>query len=227
MKHCIFLFTVFCLIPLLHAQQNDTLLVQKNGDGQPSGFVYISGDRHSAHYEHIRDFRFSRADSQAYRHSLEYKPGEAAPARIRSGQKIPAGLPRQWCRVYMYRDAIYAYAPADTRQCKRTLLSDTTLTEFYADGPYAGVTDSLRSIGKNRWELLVFYSTKEASKLRIHIIDKKRKIAVFEHISPDGTSFYRLMAAASHIHKLPLIVQEGTAVFRFDTPDFKGLLNNN
>lgn len=227
MKHCIFLLTAFCLTPFLHAQQNDTLLVQKNGDGQPSGFVYISGSQNSAYYERIRDFRFSSADSQAYRHSLEYKPGETAPARIRPGHKVPAALPRQWCRVYMYRGNVYAYAPADPRQYKRTLLSDTTLTEFYADGPYASVTDSLRSIGKNRWELSVFHSAKEESKLRIHIIDKKRKLAVFEHLSPDGTSFYRLMAAASHIHKLPLIVQEGTAVFRFDTPDFKGLLNNN
>jgi len=227
MKHRVLLVTAFCLPLVLCAQKNDTLRINKTENGGVSGLVYIRHGKNTAQYERLRDFRFSASDSLAYRHSLEYKPGEVPPAAIRRGQKLPAGLPRRWCRVYMYRGSIYAYLPAAPGLCKRTLLSDTTLTEFYTDGPYASVTDSIRNTGKNSWELSVFHSASEESKLRIHIIDKKRQIAVFEHISPDGNRFYRLMAAAERIHKLPLVIEEGTSVFRFDTPDFKHLLNNN
>ena len=71
------------------------------------------------------------------------------------------------------------------------------------------------------------YSCKPLDELQIHIIDKKRKISIWEYKSYQGESTYELLIPRKSAQHFDLIVcdcQDLDSEFDFDSIDFPNLI---
>ncbi|MBL0913279.1 MAG: hypothetical protein IBJ09_13000 [Bacteroidia bacterium] len=203
--------------------QADTVFIQREYVDDVYHAIYIDDHKDSKYYGYIADFTFSDWDSASYRESLVSLKG----IRKRSISKT---LPRQWCELRAYKGKYYLYAPSDWGNNSRLIISDTTLIEFNMDGAYASRIDSIGSPALNTWELRLTAFDNFRTKLRIHMIDAEKRLAVFESDADEytGPGYYRLMVAADHIRNFPIIVNYCREMkqleYEFEKIDFEQLL---
>jgi len=222
MKKVLFFAAVTIYGSAAHAQA-DTVFIHREYTDDIYHAIYIDDHKESRYYDRIADFSFSKQDTLSYLESLETLKG----LKRRS---LSRALPRQWCELRAYKGKYYLYAPSDWGTNSRLIITDSTLIEFNMDGPYASRIDSTGSPGRNTWEFRLTAFDHFRTKLRIHIIDPKSQVAVFESIAEgqNGPGYYRLMVAAARVRDFPIIVnyckEAKRREFEFEKPDFQQLL---
>lgn len=218
------------------AQKNglDTIFIVK--EIQKGGIyhaIYIEPNKSSKYYDRINNFKL---DLNAYQELLKYLTGKQ-PAKLPKHKTTI--IPKKWLELHAYKNKYYVYSPSDLGYNSRLRITDTTLI-WHDMELNANVINSVQTIDQNTVE---FDVTKLAfsqisgklinvkSKLRIHVIDPKNHIAVFEFITKGAPAWYELRVGADKIRNFPMIVNyckgEKQIEFMFDDVDFKKLLKMN
>ncbi len=185
---------------------NDTLFLMRNKTDEYYHFVFIDTDKSSRFYDEISHFEFDADDdtyNQTYKYSLEYlKKNSITPKR----QTIH-GLPLKWIVLYQFKNKYYTYRPSDFINHFKVGITDTTYIEYLTEGPYASLMIDFEKIDNQTFR---FYLTKPYGQhdrtLTIHIIDRKKGIAVFEENFHNRDKSFYLMIDADKIRHFPIIV---------------------
>ena len=139
------------------------------------------------------------------------------------------GLPKNWLPVHYYNGNYYLYAPSDWGNAGRRILSDSVFINWYMDGPYPQL---LQSVSKEKASTYTIKYQREKDDLQtlvIHIIDPKINLAVWEYQRDDGKpSSYKLYVAAPSAANFNMIVNHSNyqkqMEFKFQEPDYQKLL---
>lgn len=139
-----------------------------------------------------------------------------------------ADVPRQWQRLYQYRDSFYLYDPCDGLFDYALTITDSTFIEFTGEGPFVSSILEYERTGENAFRF--WYGTSyQGTHLTIHIVDAQKGLAVFAFNHASNRT-YSLMAAVQKGFHFPTIVcytgADKQFEFDFQEPDYKALLQN-
>jgi hypothetical protein len=205
--------------------KNDTtFLLKETVDGLHIIFIDYSKD--SKFYTSISDFKFGLFDSASYKISLEYLK-ENNQTLTKKAPIIPW---TNWVTLKQYKGQFYAYYPSDFLFHFSQSINDTTFIDWTGEGPNANKIIDSRKIDSKTYEFRLDGIYEKDRKLKIHIIDNKKCIAVFEQRSNGNDVQYYLMIAAEKIKSVPIIVNycrtQKQLEFEFETPDYKTMLKS-
>ncbi len=219
------LVTILCYSSGAYANDwgQDTIFLHREFYGEDYHRIFIDTSARSVFYDQIADFRFGEFDHQPFGYSLDYIKKHQWKLTRRS----LGNLPRKWVILQYYRDQFYAYSPSDWYSHFKVAITDTAFIDFSGEGPAANKIVSYRQLSENSFYFFLKGIDWHARKLVIHIIDRKKGIAVFEDYR-SGKKEYYLMIDAAKIRQVPIIVSycetSKTSEFDFDQPDFEKLL---
>jgi hypothetical protein len=231
-KNTVKYITILAIILAFHLEMSgqptaaDTLFISRDTFGGSYHAVFIENNASSIYYDWITDFSFDNSDSLSYKESLKSLQGEK-PVKLNK-TKIPKSLPRQWCTLNSYKNKYYLYAPSDWGNNSNLLINDTTIIEYFMEGPYAYVIDSFKIINRNTFEFSIQCSYRTTRKMTIYMIDWEKQIAVFDNHSEYDDYRYTMMVGKARARKFPIIVNyckyEKQMEFDFGKADLKSIL---
>lgn len=138
----------------------------------------------------------------------------------------------KWVPLEQYKGEYYTYQPCDGYFDYGILITDSSKVEWTGEGLYLGKTLAYQKIDESTY-LIITTSSYSNMQTTIHIIDKKRGIAIFEMLPSDFAKentepFYTLVVAVDKIDLFPTIVNhcsiEKAREWVFDEVDFKALI---
>ncbi len=216
--------------------ENDTTFFLKeydNEDGRQylNTVIYIEPDKNSINYKDISQpiFKPERGqyDLDGWR---RYKQRKQMPPL----SKVDLlDLPTDWVPLHSYQNHYYVFRPCETDIPLRRCLTDTMLV--YYTGEY--LFNAIHKFEKQS-KSLYFIELKNLgedsqttpTQIYIHIIDSRRKVAVWEYrkenkseyelmIPIESAKYFDMIVCSSSIHKF-----FNEELFKFDEIDFKTLL---
>lgn len=96
----------------------------------------------------------------------------------REQKHIPVSLPKRWIPLSQYKGKLILYCSIEFND--RFHLTDSTITEFEMGGPYTRVIKEA-SLKGNKYSFKLYEPYENSiSEINIHIIDKRRQIAIWE-----------------------------------------------
>ena len=229
MKKLIFLLIFICLFLKYSIGQtsatSDTNFISRNISKGIYHAVFIENNPTSKFYNWICDFSFDDSDSLSYQESLYSIFKDTLPKF--SKPNISADLPRNWCGLETYKNNYYLYAPSDWGNNSNLFITDSTIIEYFMDGPYAYVIERFKRIDENTFEFDVRSAYSTTNKMTIYIIDKKNQVAIVDKQDND-THEYRLLVNKTDARHYPIIVNyckdQKMREFQFEAADYKKLL---
>ncbi|MBS1918456.1 MAG: hypothetical protein JST87_19485 [Bacteroidetes bacterium] len=206
---------------------SDTAFILRDMSGGIYHAIYIDKNVKSEYYSWWTDksFHFHNYDSLSYAESIKSIFGNSKPVFKR--EAINSSLPKRWLELNNYKGIFYLYSPSDYGNNSNLIITDTTIIEYFMDGPYAYVVDSCKTINENTFEFAVRSAYRTTTKYTIHMLDWEKQIAVFDNHA-QGESRYTLRVGASKAKLFPMIVNychdQKQIEFTFDKINFLGLL---
>jgi hypothetical protein len=98
---------------------------------------------------------------------------------------IPVLLPTRWIPLSQYKGELVLYCSIEFNE--KFHLTDSTITEFEMGGPYTKVIKEASVVG-NQYSFKLYEPYENTvSEINIRIIDKKRKIAIWEFKNQYGS----------------------------------------
>lgn len=220
--------------------ENDTTFFLKeydkmDGKSDLNTAIYVEPDKNSIHYKNIAQPIFP---------PIYYPEGGpydlAAWRKYRQEKQMPPlskvdllDLPTDWIPLHSYQNHYYVFRPCEVDIPFRRCLTDSTLAyysmEFYfhAIRKFEKKSKSLYYIELESWRE---ESQSEPTPIYIHIIDSKKKVAIWE-TRKENKSKYELMIPIESAKDFDMIVCNcpihkffDENVFQFDEIDFKTLL---
>ena len=205
--------------------QADTVFIQKDSLLGSSQSIFFDNNRNSKFYDKINYWEFLTFDNQSYQNSMDFLKEN----KLTLTKKTPVIPQTKWVTLKQYKGTFYAYHPCDFYSHFRISINDTTFIDWTGEGPEASKILKQKKIDDKTYEFKLAGIADKDRKLKIHIIDSKNGIAVFEETNNNGDeNYYYLMVASDKIRNLPLIVncckEYKQLELRFDKPNFKELL---
>jgi hypothetical protein len=184
----------------------DTTFILRDISNRSYHVIYIENNSRSSFYNWWTDssFAFHNDDSLSYARSIKaiFRDRSSIFRQI----KINPSLPRNWCALHSYKGKLYLYSPSDWGYNENLMITDTTIIQYFMDGPYAYIIDSFRTVDKNTFELSVRSSYRTIRKFTINVIDWQNQIAIFDNHAEDNINRYSLMVGATKARRIPMIV---------------------
>ena len=181
--------------------KSDTIFIKANNDTHC--VIFIDKNKRSEYYKQIANFSFNSFDSATYNEAIDL-------IKSSSKTKFPKYKIRDflkgWVPLYKYKNTYYAYTPSDWGYNNWIKITDSTLIEHDMEGPTPSKINSLRKINPKQFEFRVLDTQQKQRIIKIHIIDLKNEIAVFEFFGKHKKHEYKLMVNANKINHFPLIV---------------------
>lgn len=205
--------------------QADTVFIQKDSLLGTAQSIFFDNNRNSKFYDKINYWGFLTFDSQSYQNSMDFLKEN----KLTLTKKTPVIPQTKWVTLKQYKGTFYAYHPCDFYSHFRISINDTTFIDWTGEGPDASKILDQKKIDDKTYEFTLTGIANKDRKLIIHIIDRKKGIAVFEETNNNADeSYYYLMVASDKIRNVPLIVnyckEYKQLELRFDEPNFKELL---
>lgn len=204
---------------------SDTNFISRNISGGVYQAVFIENNQNSIYYNWICDFSFDDSDSLSYQESLHAIFKDTL--HKFSKPKISEELSRNWCGLETFKNNYYLYAPSDWGNNSNLLITDSTIVEYFMDGPYAYVIERFNRINETTFEFDVRSAYSTIIKMTIYFIDSKNQVAIVDK-QENEMHEYRLLVNKTHARHFPIIVNyckfQKMREFQFDTPDYLKLL---
>ena len=204
---------------------SDTSFISRNISRGIYQAVFIENNPSSKYYNWICDFSFDDSDSLSYQESMNAIFKDTLPKF--SKPNLSADLNRNWCGLETYKNNYYLYAPSDWGNNSNLMITDSTIVEYFMDGPYAYVIERFKRIDENTFEFDVRSAYSTTNKMTIYIIDKKNQVAIVDKQDND-THEYRLLVNKTDARHYPIIVNyckdQKMREFQFEAADYKKLL---
>lgn len=222
------IFTITLLLcgnTALWAQPNnqDTSFLLKNTKSLQH-YIFIEPNKASPFYDEIADFSIEGLGDQSYRNSL----AALYERHLKLGRVATADFPKQWIIAQQYKGQCYLYRPSDFYTHFQMGLTDTSFVDYTGEGPIANRILRFTKKDNNTYFFVLTGMYDSIRTITVHIIDRKKGIAVFEENSNGQGPHFFIMVDARKRRQLPLIVNycktQKQPEFRFDEPDFVQLL---
>ena len=237
---------LFCIFVVLHnnafcqlmAGKKDTLFIGRDSlfagrvifdarypEYREREVKYIIHNRHSRVYDLLPGFEQSNPGKYHDVDSFDYNPLCHRKDLIRHRLY---GLPQNWYGLKYYRGEYYTYIAGEVRQFQ---INPYVMNEYFMDDPGAPKILSVKKISPEFYTIRsVRCSGGDTTTMNIYIIDKKRKVAIFEQTYYDDEAYrYMLMVAAREVRSFPAIVNlpkgRRATDFRGDKIPFKELVD--
>jgi hypothetical protein len=189
--------------------------------------IFIDYDKGNKYYNRISNFSFDSFDKQIYNSSINYYKDN----NIALTKRQVNGIAKKWITLKQYKENFYVYHPCDFIAHYRVAINDTTFVDWTGEGPVAIKIIDFKRIDNKIFEFTLSGVYDQDHKLKIHIIDNKNGIAIFEKVLADGESIRYLMIDADKIRNLPIIVNKcevhKQSELKFGEPDYDKLLKMN
>ncbi|MBV9986205.1 MAG: hypothetical protein JO301_00885 [Chitinophagaceae bacterium] len=193
--------------------------------------IYVEKDRSREPYRVLADFRYTPTENLS--DALDSLKARGAVLK----KTDTYGLPAEWVPLYRYKGQYYVYQPSEAGNLCRRILSDSLLVFWFMDEPMPYVLNKATKLNDSTFQVLsTDYLVKTPGFIRpeilnIYIIDKTRRIAVWEYKARSDTGYhYELVIPKSSIPLFDMIVnyspQEKAGEFDFDSLSFPQLLRN-
>ena len=222
MKNHLFLFTLLFFQITSSFSQNklsDTLFLQIDSIYGKAQSVYILKHPTAVHFKTKCDTPYVNSDH------LQEKNVTFEHHKI----LVPW---TNWIPLVQYKNKYYTYNPCDGLFDFSISMNDSSKIDGTGEGNYLSKIISYEKTDGSTYKVKT--STGQSTMATIiHILDKKRGIAVFEMTSPDFSTesdgtIYLLMIAADKMTTVPMIVNNCTVEkareWTFDEIDFKALI---
>jgi hypothetical protein len=226
----IFAFALIAQVFGQTAKNDTTFLLKENIDGELHT-IFIDDNKNSKYYGPVSNFKFgedgmSEDDRVSYKLSLDYLMANGRAL----ARKTPIVPWKAWVTLKQYKGKFYAYYPCDFYFRFSHSVNDTTFIDWTGEGPVANRIIYCKKIDLKTFEFQLDGINEKARNLKIHVIDEKRGIAVFEQRKSEFGLEYYLMIAAEKIRSVPIIVNycptQKQTEFKFETPDYKSMLKS-
>lgn len=203
---------------------NDTLFFYQDSLYGSRQSIFIDHNKNNKFYLKIGTFSFGDFDNQSYDYSINYFKDNNIVLKKR---KIK-GIASKWVILQQYKGNFYLYHPCDFLFHYRVSITDTTFIDWTGEGPVANKIIHFKRIDSKTFDFELSGIYDQNQKLRIHIIDNKKGIAIFEKIFDGRANIRYLMADADKIRNIPIFVNnceyEKQLEQEFDAPDYDKLL---
>lgn len=216
---------LLCSNSVLWAQttNRDTTFLLKNTKGTQH-YIFIEPNKASPFYDEVADFSIEGLGEQSYQNSL----AALHERHLELGRIDIADFPTQWIITHQYKGQCYLYRPSDFYTHFQMGLTDSSFVDYTGEGPIANKILRFTKKDKSTYLFVLTGMYDSVRTITVHIIDRKKGIAVFEeNTNGEGTHFF-LMVDARKRRQLPLIVNycktQKQPEFRFDEPGFVELL---
>jgi hypothetical protein len=208
--------------------KSDTIFIEREKTKDYYCKTYIEKNRESILYEQLIDFSMENWEKERYSYGLK----ELKKNRLHVLKKYKlTGLPREWLPLYRYKGKYYVYSPGEEGTEGRRFLTDSTMVYWFGDEVSPQPILSAQAVNLQTWYLNIrsYFEQRRNSKLIIHIIDPKTKIAVWEDDNQPDADRYELYIPKESVKDFDMIVSRcdniKTAPFgSFDQIDYKALL---
>lgn len=181
--------------------ERDTTFIFKDTVGGELQTIFIDYNANSKFYDLISNFNFHHFDNDSYKYSTDYFKEQ----KITLGKAKPVIPWTNWVTLKQYKGKYYAYHPCDFLFHFRQSINDSTFIDWTGEGPVANKIIEQKKINNKTYEIILTGIYRQDRKLIIHILDKKKGIAIFEEKSGNDRKVY-LMIAANKIRSVPIIV---------------------
>lgn len=224
-KHILAFLLIVLTLPLYaqHSSQ-DTVFIRKDRVLGSAQSIFFASGKDAKLYDNISRFEFGLYDDESYQISTEY----FSLHNIQLKKHTPVIPITRWVTLKEYHGQFYAYYPCDFLHHFMASINDTTYIDWTGEGPVANTILSQEKINGTTYRFSLSGIYDKERTLTIHIIDKKKGIAVFEETSKGSGGKYYLMIAADKIRSVPLIVNncetQKQSELTFDEPQFDKLL---
>ncbi|MDX2068128.1 MAG: hypothetical protein SFV55_06855 [Haliscomenobacter sp.] len=200
----------------------DTSFIFKNTANGVYHAIFIEQKPDSKYYDWIADLNFKQLEQKNYSTSIKSLKGKNSKPLA----KYDLGdLPRRWCLLYRYNGQFYLYSPSDYMGNENVAITDSTYNICYSDGPLTNriIAFAKPNAATYQFKLSGYNNTQKT--IRIHMVDKKRGIAVFENPAAEPKQRYRFMVQADKAKNFPMIInycktQKQLEFEGFDKVDF-------
>jgi len=214
------LFTIITMQCLGQAKKDSSIIFREHLTGGAYNVVFIESNKESRFYKKILNIPSMVPHTETI--SL-VRDTFAIPIK-RFGLKLIA---KEWYPLYLYKNKYYLYFPSDPGETKWIKITDSIISELHFD---PGVVESIiTEVNKNKEVIdIVFINRVEGrTRLKVHVIDSKNEIAVFEKVD-SAQSIFTLMVAVDKIKQHPILVNycidSRVNEWNFDKIDFKKIL---
>ena len=226
--HFLLLLSVTLIFqPDLSAQKKtaDTTFILRDTSNGVYHAVFIEKNIRSHYYQQLTNFKLDFRDSPSYKESIDdLRKNKIKISKI----KTDRALPLNWCALFDYKGKFYLYSPSDNGNNLNKMITDSTIIEFFMDGPYASAIQSFKAIDLNTFEYTIKGTYSTVEKITIHVLDWVSEVAVFDNHNSDDNYRYTLMVGADRARKFPIVVNycetQKQMEFNFDSPDFKEIM---
>ena len=162
--------------------QADTVFIQKDSLLGTSQSIFFDNNRNSKFYDKINYWEFLTFDNQSYQNSMDFLKEN----KLTLTKKTPVIPQTKWVTLKQYKGTFYAYHPCDFYSHFRISINDTTFIDWTGEGPEASKILKQKKIDDKTYEFKLAGIADKDRKLKIHIIDSKNGIAVFEETNNNG-----------------------------------------
>lgn len=204
---------------------NDTVFLYRDEIEGTSQSVFFDENRNSAFYD---DLKVSDSDLSADE-SYQFSINNLKENNLKLIKQKPIIPDTKWVVLKQYKGKFYAYKVCDFYHQYQISINDSTYIEWTGEGPEANQIETQKKIDKNTYEYTLHGVMNKTQKIRIHIIDNERGIAVFESVHPEyNENNFFLMIASDKVKTVPIIVNNcktsKQSEVPFEKPDYKALL---
>jgi len=165
--------------------KKDTVFIEKN-DRQS---IYIDNNPNSQNHAKLADFKFTENDKKVF---------EASYAALKQAN-IPIkkfkmnDLPKEWLNLFPYKDRYFLYLPSDLGNIRRTIITDSLLVFWGAEGPkdlYA--LTSVKQISEQKCEIKAKNANGQTQNITVNRFERKKSltVAIFENNGAKGEEKY-------------------------------------
>jgi len=205
---------------------NDTDIISSDTAKGERYFVYINHNRQSPVYRGALEFEPDSNEKREYKANY-HQVKKRYPHKFKSFDL--GDLPRQWVPLYLHKGKYYLYAPSEWGNLDRRTITDSTIIYWPMDGPTPAPIIDVKKINTSTvtFKMNPLYF-KRFSGVKIHIIDPKSKMAVWEMPADTSEYRYQLFVPLSNATNFDMIVSycrdHKTGEFIFDKIDYAALL---
>jgi hypothetical protein len=179
----------------------DTIFILKDTVEGHVQTIFIDDNRESLLYEEISHFEFQHFDKISYNNSIDYFK-EHNITLTKAKPVIPL---TNWVTLKQYKGQYYVYHPCDFLFHFQQSINDTTFIYWTGEGPVANKIIEQKKINSGTYKFLLTGINDHNRSLIIHILNKKKGIAIFEEKVGERRTVY-FMIAANKIRRVPIIV---------------------
>ncbi|RYY06433.1 MAG: hypothetical protein EOP43_06380 [Sphingobacteriaceae bacterium] len=207
-------------------KKNDTIFISKDPLLGTAQSIYFDNNKNSTSYKRINYWKFLKFDQESYKESLDFLKKR----KLKLSKVTPVIPWKKWVILKQYKGKVYAYYPSDFYNHFKQSVNDTTFIDWTGEGPIANKIISQKKIDPKTYQFKLTGFYYKDRKLTIHIIDTKKRLAVFEDVTGEKEKRYYLMIESGKLNAVPLIVNnsetEKQLELQFDQPEFNKLLKN-